>query len=120
MKHYLSPADELAEIRTELARLKRREAELRMAYLTDVAMPRVGRWHKVELVTQRRTVFEPRLLPADIRNNPAFLRERVTRVLRSSRLPTPERLPELEPAPDPLAVLRPRPRPRFLAALAQH
>lgn len=116
MFHYLSPADELAEIRVELARLKRREAELRMAYLTDAAMPRRGRWHKVELVVQRRTVFEPRLLPSEIRNDPAYLRERVMRTLRPSRLAANTSLPP----PDPLGDLRPKPRKRFLAGPALH
>lgn len=120
MLHPLSPADELADIRAEIARLKRREAVLRMAYMTDAAMPRRGRWHKVELVTQRRTVFEPRLLPPEIRNDPAYQRERVMRVLRPSRLAANAAFPPLEPAPDPLAGLRPKPRRRLLTNPALH
>ncbi|MCL7465124.1 hypothetical protein [Phaeovulum sp. NW3] len=84
---HLKPlADELADIRAEIARLKRREAELRAAYLTQPDLPKVGRRMKVELVTQRSTIFDPRLLPAEIRNNPAYQREKVTRTLRTVAL----------------------------------
>ncbi|OCX60924.1 hypothetical protein BFP70_15735 [Thioclava sp. SK-1] len=76
-----SPADELAEIRAEIQRLKAREAELREAWLTDADMPKIGRWNKVELVTHRQNIFDPRLLPDDIRHNPAYTREKVTRTL---------------------------------------
>ncbi|MBC7144679.1 MAG: hypothetical protein H5U24_04655 [Thioclava marina] len=83
MFDHRSPADELAHIRAEIARLKRREAQLREAYLTQPGMPRLGRWTKVEIVTHSRQIFEPRLLPEDIRLDPAFQREKVTRLLRT-------------------------------------
>ncbi|KEO51202.1 hypothetical protein [Thioclava pacifica] len=84
MLDHRSPADELAHIRAEIARLKRREAQLREAYLTQPDMPRLGRWTKVEIVTHSCQVFEPRLLPEDIRLDPAFQREKVTRLLRTT------------------------------------
>ena len=79
------PADELAEIRAEIARLRAREGALREILLRDAAMPKIGRFHKVELVTNRQRVFDPRLLPEAIRLDPAYTREKVTRVLRASR-----------------------------------
>lgn len=115
-----NPADELAEIRAEIARLKRREAELRMAFFTAPDMPKIGRMHKVELVTRRRTVFEARLLPAEIRNDPTYIRERVMRVLRTERIPNAERPPMTATTADPLADLRPKPRKRLFAGLTLH
>lgn len=110
-----SPADELAEIRAEIARLRAREGELRAAYLSNAAMPRIGRWHKVDLVTHRQRIFEPRLLPEEIRLDPAFTREKVTRVLRSSRKPEVAKAEAVaEPAP------RSTPRARLFAGLAAH
>ncbi len=91
-----TPADELAQIRAQIAQLKRREAELREAYLTQPDMPCLGRWTKVEIVTSRRQVLEPRLLPPEIRSDPAFQREKVTRTLQTRpHDPTRHRLPEL-------------------------
>ena len=115
-----NPADELAEIRAEIARLKQREAELRMAYFATPDLPKIGRMHKVELVTRRRIVFEARLLPAEIRNDPTYIRERVMRVLRTERIPNAERTPSLVPVADPLAELRPKPRKRLFAGLTLH
>ncbi len=78
--HKLSPADELAEIRAEMARLKAREAALRALLLSQE--PAVGRWHRIEITEQRARVFDARLLPPHIRDNPAFWRERVTQVVK--------------------------------------
>lgn len=118
-----SPADELSDIRAEIQRLKRREAELRAAYLTRPDMPKVGRWFKVELVTQRARIFDPRLLPDAIRHDPAYNRERVTRTLRASRVGPRAVLPELgvSSADTLAAAMRaPVPRTRFLGGLAAH
>ncbi|WP_417807415.1 hypothetical protein [Thioclava sp.] len=96
MFDYRAPADELALVRAEIARLKRREAVLREAYLTRADMPKIGRWSKVEIRTERHAVFDPRLLPASIRNDPAYQRDKVMRVLRTA--PTEraaKRLPEI-------------------------
>jgi plasmid stabilization system protein ParE len=84
MFDHRAPADELALIRAEIARLKRREAALREAYLTRADMPKIGRWNKVEIHTKRHAVFDPRLLPAAIRNDPAYQRDKVMRVLRTA------------------------------------
>ncbi|MGD9918046.1 MAG: hypothetical protein AB7U46_08510 [Paenirhodobacter sp.] len=112
--HLKTPADELADIRAEIARLRKREAELRAAYLGNPELPKIGRWHKVELKTLRQRVFEPRLLPEEIRLDPAYMREKVTRVLRTSRVP----VQAVDGAELPLP--RPTPRARLFAGLSLH
>jgi hypothetical protein len=78
--HKLSPADELAEVRAEIAKLKAREATLRHLILSQ--QPAAGRWHRVEITEHRARVFDARLLPPQIRDNPAYWRERVTQVVK--------------------------------------
>lgn len=101
------PADELAEIRAEIARLRAREGALREVLLRDAAMPKIGRFHKVDLVTRRQRVFDPRLLPEEIRLDPAYTREKVTRVLRASRK-GPAQPSDGADQPAPCAALRAR------------
>lgn len=97
---HLKPlADELADIRAEIARLKRREAELRAAFLTQPDLPRTGRRNQVDLVVQRTRIFDPRLLPAEIRNNPAYQRDKVTRILRTTPVESPPEAPAFELSP---------------------
>ncbi len=76
----LSPADELADIRAEIAKLKAREAALRVAIIAMPPQP--GRWHRVEIKELRARVFDASLLPAQIRDNPAYWRERVSHVVK--------------------------------------
>ncbi len=78
--HKLAPADELADIRAEIARLKLREAALRMAVLTNPPPP--GRWNRIEVVEQKSRVFDAKLLPQQIRDNPTYWRERITQVVK--------------------------------------
>ena len=80
--HRLSPADELAELRAEIARLKRREAALRQAILRDPGICMVGRWHRIEVEETRARVFDVQLLPAAIRGDPRYRCERVTTYVR--------------------------------------
>lgn len=91
--HHLSPVDELAEIRAEIARLKQRESALRDMILTAPSAGLTGRWHRVEVTEQRVRTFDPALLPDAIRENPAYWRERVqTRVSTlalQNRVPRP-------------------------------
>lgn len=115
--HLKPPADELAEIRAQIARLRAREGELREAYLSNAALPKIGRMHKVELVTSRQRVFEPRLLPEEIRLDPAYTREKVTRVLRAVRRP-PLVLADVAELPEVLP--RSTPRARLFAGLSAH
>jgi hypothetical protein len=78
--HKMSPVDELAETRAEIARLKLREAALRQAVLAGVAV--AGRWYRAEVRDARARVFDPALLPPQVRDNPAYWRERITRVVK--------------------------------------
>lgn len=115
--HLKAPADELAEIRAEIARLRAREGELRAAYLGSPAMPKIGRWHKVELKTLRHRIFDPRLLPEEIRLDPAYTREKVVRVLRTRRVPP---LQAVTDAPLPEQLPPASPRARLFAGLQLH
>jgi hypothetical protein len=78
----LSPADELAEIRAEIARLKTREAALRATFLRHPAVKTQGRWARVEVVETRQTRFNPALLPDEIRRDPRYLEERLVQSVR--------------------------------------
>lgn len=83
----LTPADELAEIRAEIARLKLREAQLKDRLLHTPLAARTGRWHRAEVqeVTTRR--FDPALLPAHIRDDPAYWRDRPHLAVHTHALP---------------------------------
>ncbi|WP_434612671.1 hypothetical protein [Tabrizicola sp. M-4] len=81
--HSLSPADELAEIRAEIARLQAREADLRATLLATPEEGRQGRWHRVEVTEQRVRQFDPALLPEAIRTDPAYWRESLRTVVRT-------------------------------------
>lgn len=71
----MSPADELASTRVQIARLKARERALRQILVDDV-QARSGRWTRAEVVETRIRVFDHRLLPAPIREDPAYWRSR--------------------------------------------
>ncbi|MBL9055629.1 MAG: hypothetical protein JNJ84_05060 [Rhodobacteraceae bacterium] len=93
--HKLHPADELADIRAEIARLKAREAALRQLLLQRPDLAAQGRWTRVELITLRQSRFAPALLPEPILNDPQYRRERCVQVLRCLPLPVP--LPPVRP-----------------------
>lgn len=78
--HKMSPVDELAETRAEIARLKLREAALRQAVLDGEVG--VDRWYRAEVRETRARVFDPTLLPPQVRDNPAYWRERLTRAVK--------------------------------------
>ncbi|MEY4982901.1 MAG: hypothetical protein RIR62_1167 [Pseudomonadota bacterium] len=75
----LSPADELAEIRAEIARLQRREATLEATILRDPAGCARGTFNLAEVTESRRATFDPALLPPEVQGDPRFWREEVTR-----------------------------------------
>lgn len=89
--HPIAAADELAEIRAEIARLKTREAALRDSLLAAPPETLTGRWHRVEVTEQRVRQFDATLLPATIRDDPSYWRERVQMTVRT--LPVQARLP---------------------------
>lgn len=80
--HNLSPADELTEIRAEIARLKTREAALRALFLRSPKDHTLGRWSRVEVVETRQTRFNAALLPDAIRRDPRYLEERLVQTVR--------------------------------------
>jgi hypothetical protein len=67
-----SLADELADVRADLLRLRLREAQLRAALIAAPAAQRCGRWNEVEVTARKRLVFNPYLLPAEVRQNPLY------------------------------------------------
>lgn len=81
MMHKIGLADELAELRAEMSRLKEREAALEAAvHACDGTVPD-GRNSRVQVVTRRQTEFDPALLPREVRENPRYWREQLnTRV----------------------------------------
>lgn len=81
--HHLFPADELAEVRSEIARLKLREAQLRDKLLKSPLSALTGRFHRVEIAHLNTSVFDPALLPEDIRSDPAYWRDRAQTVVRT-------------------------------------
>lgn len=76
-----SLADDLAEIRAEITRLRHREALLRAALIAAPAAARSGRWAEVEVSVRKRLVFNPYLLPADIRQDPRYWEDRAHHVV---------------------------------------
>lgn len=81
--HPIAAADELAEIRAEIARLQAREAELRAFLLAAPPALLIGRWHRAEVTEQRVRKFDTALLPREIRENPAYWRENARCVVRT-------------------------------------
>ena len=80
--HSLSPADELAEIRAEMLRLKAREAALRAQFLRDPEHGSLGRWSRVEVVESHSRRFNPALLPPAIFNDPRYREEKVVMTIK--------------------------------------
>lgn len=74
--HPMCPADELAMIRAQLTGLRTREQELRQALLTASDEEREGRWSRADVVTRTMRVFDHRLLPQTLRDDPCYWRER--------------------------------------------
>jgi hypothetical protein len=72
----ISPADELAVIRDRIARLKIREQDLRRLLLDASDEMRRGEHTRVEVIVRRIRLFDHRLLPDAIRDEPFYWRER--------------------------------------------
>ncbi len=82
------PADELHEIRSEIAKLQAREKALVQAFLRDPVAGTMGRFVKVEVTQDHYLIFDPMLLPDDLRLNPAYLREVTQTQVQTHPLPT--------------------------------
>lgn len=85
--HRLTPADELAEIRAEIARLRLREAQLKERLAQAPLAARTGRWNRVEVEEMTTRHFDPALLPPSIRDNPVHWTERVHLAVRAVPIP---------------------------------
>lgn len=72
----LSPADELVAVRADIARLKARERVLCDSLVAAPACARKGRWTQVEVAVRTIRLFDHRLLPAEVRDDPLLWRER--------------------------------------------
>ncbi len=69
----LHPAEELADIRRQISRLRKRETELREAFLTCTDPDALdGPTHRVVIKTTRRKLFDKALLPPVIQSDPKF------------------------------------------------
>lgn len=80
--HEISLADELADVRAQIASLKDREAALRAAILERRGQVPDGRWSRVEVVERRAQVFDKSLLPPDILRDPRYWRTRVSNYVK--------------------------------------
>jgi hypothetical protein len=78
----LSPADELAEIRTEIRQLRLREALLRQHILKDPGVNSLGRWHRVEVEEHLDLILDISRLPAEILQDRNFWQEKRVQTLR--------------------------------------
>lgn len=67
----MTPADELAQLRRQIRKLARREAQLRFAFASGELLT-TGMSCKVTVSTKRQKVFCKELLPDDVIANPAF------------------------------------------------
>lgn len=83
----LPPADELAEVRAEIARLRLREAQLKDRLLHAPPAALTGRWNRVDITERLTRQFDADLLPATIRDNPAYWRDRLHHVVQTVPIP---------------------------------
>lgn len=81
MTRNIHPADELAEIRAEIRRLKAREAALRKGFLSGHT-PTAGAFHRVRVVTSQRKVLLRDKLPLHITSDPQYFEMRKTPSIR--------------------------------------
>lgn len=76
-----SPADELAEIRAEVARLIARAAQIEAALLRHPEGRNRGTWHMAEVTETRQSVFDPSLLPIAVQEDARYQREELCRTV---------------------------------------
>lgn len=101
-------ADELAAIRDRITQLKAREQELRRLLIDAPQEARQGEQARVEVVTRTIRLFDHRLLPEAIRDEPLYWREREVTDLRC--VPLDGRAPSRWVPPAPLETARRRNR----------
>lgn len=93
-----APADELAMLRAEISRLRTRENALRSQLIRASEAGRIGRFVRVEVVERSMRIFDHRLLPEAVREDPAFWRDRLISEVRC--LPNEARTPAAWIPPD--------------------
>ncbi|MGV6847730.1 MAG: hypothetical protein ACWA5A_05060 [Marinibacterium sp.] len=98
-------ADELADIRGEIARLRKREAVLRTAILSSNGQVPDGRWSRVEVTEHRARVFDKKLLPLSMQADPRYWRVRVQQQVRCLPIQVGGSRPEGTPFPTRLVAL---------------
>ncbi|PWE31043.1 hypothetical protein [Pararhodobacter marinus] len=76
--------DELAMVRSRIARLREREAELSARLIAGDAAMRQGRWTVAHLREDCIRVFDHRLLPLDLQADAHYWRERTKIVVELS------------------------------------
>ena len=81
------PADELAEIRSALARLRLREAQLRDLLVTRPELGTKGRFARANVTLHCDRILDPTLLPTEIRDDPRYYRTRHHWSVHSQSLP---------------------------------
>lgn len=79
MLRRLAPADELAEIRAEIARLQARAAQVEAVLVRSPHLRQRGTWHMAEVRETVVFTFDPALLPPAIRDDPRYRHEMVQR-----------------------------------------
>lgn len=80
--YHPSPADELANIRTEIARLRARESALRKGFVKEPYAFSTGQWNRIEVTERCHHVFDPDLLPPEIRNDRRYMRAKLVQIVR--------------------------------------
>lgn len=89
----MKAADELAEVRAEIDRLRQKEGQLSAALLHASAADRQGRWTRVEVSRVLHEVFDPALLPDEVRQDPRYRRAATEEVIACLPLPAAPRQP---------------------------
>ncbi|HPD93142.1 MAG: hypothetical protein H6900_10555 [Rhodobacter sp.] len=93
----LAAADELAAVRAQIETLRQRERALCAALIAAPAEGRQGLWTRVEVAERVLRVFDHRLLPEAVRQDPVFWSSRHLTELRC--LPLDGRMPPAGPKP---------------------
>ncbi len=87
MKSVPHPADELAEVRSEIARLRLREGQIRRLLLRSPQEERQGRWFHADITLTTRRQLDPSKLPPWVLENPVHYTEISRTVLHSRAIP---------------------------------
>ncbi|SMR83173.1 hypothetical protein SAMN04488030_3084 [Aliiroseovarius halocynthiae] len=97
----LHPADELAQIRAELARLHKREAALRSFFRDDATEhDLLGDVHEVTIIAHKKRTFDPSKLPQSILANPRFYRDELRTLVSTALKPSHQPYHALPPMGD--------------------